>query len=137
MKRLAVVAIVALAAAGAASTSSGTPGQSFVSFSAYKLDFGNCPVTTSCYRPITYTNTGDALLAEQPLSFPKPSSFGPTEETCTGFAFGLGLTSGGFCTVVLGFVPSEAKVYNGQVCFNFPDSSPAKVCVHLTGTGTA
>lgn len=137
MRKLMTWPAVALAAISvSAPAGEAQPGQSYVSFSSYKVDFGSCPVGGSCYATLTYTNVSGSTLAEDAISFPKPSNFGPSDENCTDFVSGVGLAPGSSCTDTLVFAPAQAGVYNGRICFNFPDQAPDRVCVHLTGTGT-
>ena len=121
----------------AASTSSAAAGQSYVDVSTFQVDFGDCVVGTACgYSEVTWTNVSGEVLAVDAPAFARPSFFQLSlDEACVGFTSGLGLAPGGSCTDFLSFHPQEAKTYTNQLCFNFPDQHPAKVCVRLTGRG--
>jgi len=139
--RAAVILLVAvlLGAFGsvAASTGSAAPGRSFVDLSTLQVDFGDCVVGTTCgYPEVTYNNVGDGTLAVDAATFSRPSFFQLSlDGACVGFTSGVGLAPGGSCTEFLSFHPEEAKTYTNQLCFNFPDEHPSKVCVRLTGKG--
>jgi hypothetical protein len=136
---LILLVVVLLSAFGsfAASTGSAEAGRSYVSLSTFQIDFGDCVVGSTCgYPEITYTNVTDRTLVVDAPTFARPSFFQLTlDGTCVGYTPGVGLAPGGSCTEFLGFHPQEAKTYTNQICFNFPDEHPSKVCVRLTGRG--
>jgi hypothetical protein len=132
-----VIALLGAFGSVAASTSSAAAGQSYVRLSTFQLDFGDCVVGSTCgYPQVTYTNITNRTLAVDAPTFARPSFFQLTlDGSCIGFTSGVGLAPGGSCTEFLSFHPEEAKTYTNQICFNFPDEHPSKVCVRLTGRG--
>jgi hypothetical protein len=133
-----LIVVMCVLSCTTAATASAAPGHSYISVSTFQIDFGDCAVGTTCgYQTLTYTNISSSTLAVDAETFIKPSFFQVSLFSgCVGFDSSVGLASGGYCTDFITFHPEEAKTYTNLLCLNFPDQSPSKVCVRLTGRGT-
>ena len=99
-----------------------------VSVSPTSLVFGAVKVGTSSVKPLTITNTGNALLSVSQFT-----------STSTNFKFSpagpLTIAAGGSQIVHLTFTPNAVKAFTGSFTMNTNDPAHPALSVPMSGTG--